>query len=419
MLYHLFEYLDKHYTFLGHNLYSYVSFRVGLTLILSILLSAFLGKRIIRFLQSRQIGEVVRDLGLAGQLEKKGTPTMGGIIILIAILVPTLLFAKLSNTYIILMLITTLLMGGVGFLDDWLKLLKKNKDGLNGWFKVLAQVVLGVIVGLTLWLSPSTQIKSNKEIINDQGQKEIVFSKVEEHSLNTTIPFSKSHNLDYLDLLPFEGETAEVLGIVLFILVTTFIVTLTSNAVNLTDGLDGLATGSSAIVGAVLGVLAYVSSHYGMARYLDIMFIPRAEELTIFCAAFVGATLGFLWYNSFPAQVFMGDTGSLALGGIIGVLAIVIRKELLLFLLCGVFFAEALSVVIQVLYFKYTRFKRGEGERVFRMTPIHHHYQKDSRNFKCLFNKPKNPIHEAKITMRFFLIGIVLAIATLVTLKIR
>ncbi len=414
MFYHLFKYLDQHYTFWGHNLYAYTSFRVALTIVLSIILTTILGRKIIYFLQKKQVGEEIRDLGLAGQIEKKGTPTMGGLIIIMSILVPILLFSDLTNIYIILMIITTVLMGGLGFLDDYLKKKYKNKDGLNGWFKILGQVTLGIIVGLTLWLSPQAKIKDQ---VSDPAKLEETLDVTE--SLNTTVPFIKSHNLDYMDILPLDGEVGKAAGILLFIFVTTFLVTLTSNAVNLTDGLDGLAAGSTAIVGAVLGVFAYVSSHIGMASYLNVMFIPGAEELTIFAAALVGATLGFLWYNSFPAQVFMGDTGSLCLGGIIGVMAILIRKELLLFLLCGVFFMEALSVVIQVAYFKYTKRKYGEGRRVFRMSPLHHHYQKDSKNFKCLFNKPKNPLHEAKITMRFFLIGIILAVLTLITMKIR
>ncbi len=418
MLYHLFEYLSK-YNFPGHNLYSYVSFRVGLTLIISIILTAILGQRIIRFLQRQQIGEEIRNLGLQGQMEKRGTPTMGGLIIILAILVPTLLFAKLTNIYIILMIITTVLMGALGFLDDWLKKLKKNKDGLNGWYKIIVQVILGAIVGITLWQSPDVVIKQNKEITLENGTKAIRFTEEASKSFETTIPFIKHNTLDYLDVLPFDGTVGQVMGILFFIGVTIFIVTLTSNAVNLTDGLDGLATGLSAIVGVVLGVFAYISSHYGMASYLDIMFIPRAEELTIFAAAFVGATLGFLWYNSYPAQVFMGDTGSLCLGGIIGVFAILVRKELLLFLLCGVFFAEALSVVIQVAYFKYTKRKTGEGKRIFRMTPLHHHYQKEAKESNCYYNKPETALPEPKITMRFFLIGIILAILTLVTLKIR
>ncbi len=418
MLYHLFEFLSK-YNFPGHNLYSYISFRVSLTIILSIILTAVLGQRIIRYLQRQQIGEEIRDLGLEGQMSKKGTPTMGGIIIILSIMIPTLLFAKLTNVYTILMLITTVLMGALGFLDDYLKKKKQNKEGLNGWFKILGQVILGIIVGVTLWKSPDVVIKEHNKTAIEQRLTTQSFSTESVKSFETTIPFTKSHSLDYLKVLPFEGETAELLGILFFICVTIFIVTLTSNAVNLTDGLDGLATGLSAIVGIVLGIFAYVSSHYGMAGYLNIMYIPHAEELTIFAAAFVGATLGFLWYNSFPAQVFMGDTGSLCLGGIIGVFAVLVRKELLLFLLCGVFFAEALTVVLQVVYFKYTKKKYGEGKRIFRMSPLHHHYQKDSRDSKCLYNSPKNPIPEAKITMRFLLIGIILAIATLVTLKIR
>ncbi len=417
MLYHLFEYLSQ-FDFPGHNLYSYTSVRVALTLIVSILLTAIFGKRIIRFLQRQQIGEEIRELGLEGQMQKKGTPTMGGLIIITAILVPTLLFANLSNIYIILMLITTLMMGGLGFVDDWLKKQKKNKDGLNGWYKIVVQVLLGIIVGVTLWKSPDVVIKQQTKAVIENGVEKLHFGEAVK-SFETTLPFIKSHSLDYMDILPFDGAFGEFMGIALFIIFTVLLITLTSNAVNLTDGLDGLAAGLSAIVGMVLGVFAYVSSHYGMAGYLDLMFVPSAQELTIFAAAFVGATLGFLWYNSFPAQVFMGDTGSLCLGGIIGVFAVLVRKELLLFLLCGVFFMEAFSVVAQVAYFKYTKKKYGEGRRIFRMTPLHHHYQKEAKDSTALFNKPKAAIPEAKITMRFFLIGIVLAIATLVTLKIR
>lgn len=419
MLYYIFNLLNE-WGIPGSRLFTYVSFRVGVTLILALLITTVLGYRIIRRLQALQIGESIRDLGLEGQLSKRGTPTMGGLIIILAILVPVLLFARLGNIYIILMLLTTVLMGLLGFLDDYIKVFKKNKEGLAGKYKIVGQVLLGLIVGIALYASPAAVIKKNSEITMHNGVREVVFQQVETKSTQTSIPFLKDNNLDYSEILPLDGPAKTIAGWTIFIAMTVFIVTMLSNCVNLTDGIDGLASGSSAIVGVVLGVLAYVSSHYQMAGYLNIMFIPGAEELAIFAAAFVGATLGFLWYNSFPAQVFMGDTGSLTLGGIIGVFAILIRKELLLPILCGVFILEGISVIVQVMYFKYTKRKYGEGRRIFRMSPLHHHYQKGGDSgIQCLWNKPRTALPEAKITMRFFLIGIMLAALSLVTLKMR
>lgn len=419
MLYHLFDWLHR-LDFPFSRLFTYVSVRVGLTFILALLITTVLGHRIIRRLQRLQIGEEIRNLGLEGQLAKKGTPTMGGVIIFLAILLPTLLFARLDNVYIILMIITTLLMCSLGFLDDYIKVFKKNKEGLAGRYKIVGQVLLGLIVGVTLYISPATVIKENSEVIHQDGAKRVVFTQIDTKSTQTTMPFFKNNNLDYSELLPIDGAAKQVVGWAIFIGMTAFIVTMLSNCVNLTDGIDGLASGLSAIVGVALGVLAYVSSHFQMAGYLNIMYIVGAEELVVFAAAFVGATLGFLWYNSYPAQVFMGDTGSLMLGGIIGVFALLIRKELLLPILCGVFIMEGISVILQVFYFKYTKRKYGEGKRIFRMSPLHHHYQKGADSgIACLWNKPRTALPEAKITMRFFLIGIMLAALALVTLKMR
>lgn len=419
MLYHLFDWLHR-LDFPFSRLFTYVSVRVGLTFILALLITTVLGHRIIRRLQRLQIGEEIRNLGLEGQLAKKGTPTMGGVIIFLAILLPTLLFARLDNVYIILMIITTLLMCSLGFLDDYIKVFKKNKEGLAGRYKIVGQVLLGLIVGVTLYISPATVIKENSEVIHQDGAKRVVFTQIDTKSTQTTMPFFKNNNLDYSEILPIDGAAKQVVGWAIFIAMTAFIVTMLSNCVNLTDGIDGLASGLSAIVGVALGVLAYVSSHFQMAGYLNIMYIVGAEELVVFAAAFVGATLGFLWYNSYPAQVFMGDTGSLMLGGIIGVFALLIRKELLLPILCGVFIMEGISVILQVFYFKYTKRKYGEGRRIFRMSPLHHHYQKGADSgIACLWNKPRTALPEAKITMRFFLIGIMLAALALVTLKMR
>lgn len=420
MIYYLFNFLDQ-LDFPGAGMFKYVSFRAALALVFSLLISTIIGRRIIDKLQKKQIGEVVRNLGLEGQLSKKGTPTMGGIIIIISILVPLLLFARLDNVYIILMFITTVWLGLLGFLDDYIKVFKKDKEGLRGKFKIIAQVGLGLIVGLTLYLSPDVIIKENVEIRNSEGIIERVSYTAEGvKSTQTTIPFVKNNNLDYEDLVSFMGDYAEPAAWILFVMVVIFIVTAVSNGANLTDGLDGLAAGSTAIIGVTLGILAYVSGHTEFASYLNIMFIPGSQELVIYAAAFIGATIGFLWYNSYPAQVFMGDTGSLTLGGIIGVFAVIIHKELLLPILCGIFFVESLSVMLQVTYFKFTKKKYGEGKRIFKMTPLHHHFQKTGNSgIQAIFQKPVGSIPESKIVVRFWIIGIILAVLTLATLKMR
>ncbi|MCZ4693828.1 phospho-N-acetylmuramoyl-pentapeptide-transferase [Ancylomarina euxinus] len=417
MLYYLFKFLHE-LDFPGAGMFDYISFRAALSIITSLLIATVFGKRIIYYLQKQQIGEVVRDLGLAGQIEKKGTPTMGGIIILISILVPVLLFAKLDNIYIILMIITTVWLGLIGFIDDYIKVFKKDKEGLKGRFKIAGQVGLGLIVGLTLYLNDDVVIRERANIYDIGTKTEIVDEGFvadradatamtkDIKSTKTTIPFFKNNEFDYESLVRFGGEYSSILAWILFIIVTIFIVTAVSNGANMTDGLDGLATGTSAIIGATLGILAYLSGHLVYASYLNIMYIPHSGELVVYIAAFIGSTIGFLWYNSYPAQVFMGDTGSLSLGGIIAVLAIIIHKELLIPVLCGIFLVENISVMMQVSWFKYTRKRYGEGRRIFRMAPLHHHYQ--------LKGYP-----EAKIVTRFWIIGILLAVITIVTLKIR
>lgn len=422
MIYHLVDFLsDQGIVFPFSRLFTYVSFRVGMAIILSLLISTIWGGRLIKYLRRRQIGELVRDLGLEGEQTKKGTPTMGGIIIILAILIPTLLFARLDNIYIILMIVTTILMGLLGFADDYIKVFKKDKNGLKEHYKIFGQVVLGLIVGATLYLSPSVVIKRNSEIVREGNTREIRFETTDTKSFQTSVPFVKDNNLDYSEILPIDDPgVKKILGVTIFIMMTVVVVMLLSNGVNLTDGVDGLASGSSAIVGVVLGILAYVSSHHDMAGYLNTMFIPGAEELVIFASTLVGATVGFLWYNSYPAQVFMGDTGSLALGGIIGVFAILIRKELLLPILCGVFIAEFTSSFIQRFYYKYTRYRTGTGVRVFKMAPLHHHFQlPGGAATNSLLKRPVDKVPEAKLTMRFWLIGIILAVLTIVTLKIR
>ena len=422
MIYHLVDFLsDQGIVFPFSRLFTYVSFRVGMAIILSLLISTIWGGRLIKYLRRRQIGELVRDLGLEGEQTKKGTPTMGGIIIILAILIPTLLFARLDNIYIILMIVTTILMGLLGFADDYIKVFKKDKNGLKEHYKIFGQIVLGLIVGVTLYLSPSVVIKRNSEIVREGNTREIRFETTDTKSFQTSVPFVKDNNLDYSEILPIDDPgVKKILGVTIFIMMTVVVVMLLSNGVNLTDGVDGLASGSSAIVGVVLGILAYVSSHHDMAGYLNTMFIPGAEELVIFAATLVGATVGFLWYNSYPAQVFMGDTGSLALGGIIGVFAILIRKELLLPILCGVFIAEFTSSFIQRFYYKYTRYRTGTGVRVFKMAPLHHHFQlPGGAATNSLLKRPVDKVPEAKLTMRFWLIGIILAVLTIVTLKIR
>ncbi|MDR0843762.1 MAG: phospho-N-acetylmuramoyl-pentapeptide-transferase [Tannerella sp.] len=418
MLYYLFDYLDK-LDFPGAGMMHYISFRSAMTLILSLLISTIIGRRIIQKLQRLQIGETVRDLGLEGQMKKCGTPTMGGIIIIIAIIVPVLLFAKLSNIYIILMLITTVWLGCIGFLDDYIKVFRKNKKGLNGRFKIVGQVGLGLIVGLALYLSPNAVMRENVEIRQDDVITDVVYNQTVK-STQTTIPFLKNNNFDYRNLVSFMPSHRTAATWIIFVFITIFIVTAVSNGANLSDGLDGLAAGSSAIIGVALGILAYVSSHLKYATYLNIMYIPGCEELAIFAGAFIGATIGFLWYNAYPAQVFMGDTGSLTLGGIIAVFAIIIHKELLLPILCGIFFAENVSVMMQVSYFKYTKKKYGEGKRIFKMTPLHHHFQKQGNaGIEALIQRPLMPIPESKIVVRFWLIGIILAVLTIATLKMR
>ena len=419
MLYYLFNFLDQ-LDFPGAGMFKYVSFRSGLALLLSLFISTAIGRRIINRLQMLQIGETVRNLGLEGQMSKKGTPTMGGIIIIIAILVPTILCAKLNNIYLLLMIVTTLWLGSIGFLDDYIKVFRKNKEGLHGRFKIVGQVGLGLIVGVTLYLSPDVVIKENMEVRRNNIIEEVNYHQVETKSTKTTIPFLKNNNFDYAKLVDWAGEYKVEAAWLVFVLMTIFVVTAVSNGANLTDGLDGLAAGSSAIIGVALGVLAYMSSHFEFASFLNIMFIPGAEELVVFAAAFIGATVGFLWYNSYPAQVFMGDTGSLTLGGIIAVFAIIIRKELLIPILCGIFFAESISVMMQVAYFKYTKKKYGVGKRIFKMTPLHHHFQKPGNaGIEALFQKPFNVVPESKIVVRFWLIGIILSVITIVTLKMR
>jgi len=419
MLYYLFNYLDQ-LDFPGAGMFKYVSFRSGLAVILSLFISTTIGRRIIDKLQRHQIGETIRNLGLEGQMAKKGTPTMGGIIIIIAILIPTLLCARLNNVYVMLMLITTVWLGGLGFADDYIKVFKKDKEGMHGRFKIVGQVGLGLIVGLVLYLSPNVVIRENMEVRHDNVIKEVRYHPVETKSTKTTIPFVKNNNFDYAQLVSWAGKYKSEAAWLVFVLMTIFLVTAVSNGANLTDGLDGLAAGTSAIIGVALGILAYMSAHFEFASFLNIMFIPGAEELVVFASAFIGATIGFLWYNSFPAQVFMGDTGSLTLGGIIAVFSIIIRKELLIPILCGIFLAESLSVIIQVVYFKYTKRRYGEGRRVFKMTPLHHHFQKPGNaGIQALIQKPFNVIPESKIVVRFWLIGIILAVITIVTLKMR
>ena len=421
MLYHLFQYLENIFIFPGAHLFNYISFRTGLAFILALLISTIFGRKIIDFLQKKQIGETIRDLGLEGQMKKKGTPTMGGIIIIIAILVPTLLLANLTNTYILLMLITTVWLGLIGFLDDFMKLSKKNKDGLNGRFKIVGQIGLGLIVGLTMYMSSDVVIRENIEIKGLTHRVErVVYAKHDIKSTLTTIPFVKNNNLNYAGAFNWAGDKAQRYGWILFVLVSIFIVTAVSNGANLTDGLDGLATGSSAIMGVILGILAYVSGNVNYSGYLNIMYLPGTGELLIFAGAFIGATIGFLWYNAYPAQIFMGDTGSLTLGGLIAVFAIAIRKELLIPILCGVFLVENLSVMVQVAYFKYTKKRFGEGKRVFKMTPLHHHYQKaGNAGIQAIFQRPINAMPESRIVIRFWIVGIILAAITIITLKIR
>ncbi|MEE1297120.1 MAG: phospho-N-acetylmuramoyl-pentapeptide-transferase [Muribaculaceae bacterium] len=420
----MFYYLTKllaDYDLPGARLMDYITFRSGVALILSLFISMVIGKKIIEKLQLMQVGEIVRDLGLEGQMSKKGTPTMGGIIIIISIIIPCLLIGKLENIYMILMIISTLWLGALGFADDYIKVAHHDKDGLKGKFKVIGQVGLGLIVGFTMYLSPDIVMRENIEVENKTSHEMVVEHKAENiKSTQTTIPFVKNNNFDYAYLTKWMGKHAQTGGWIVFILVTIFVITAVSNGANLTDGLDGLATGTSAIIGTSLAIMCYLGGNVIYSSYLNIMYIPGSEELVVYAAAFIGATIGFLWYNSFPAQVFMGDTGSLTLGGIIAVFAILIRKELLIPILCGIFLVENLSVVMQVSYFKYTKKKYGEGRRIFKMTPLHHHFQtQGTAESKVLFKKPYNALPESKIVMRFFLVAIFLAVITFVTLKIR
>lgn len=412
MLYYIFQYL-KDLGVPGAGVFQYISFRAGLAAIISLVFSTIIGRRIINYLRDKQIGETIRDLGLEGQNEKKNTPTMGGIIIIASILLPVLLLNRLDNVYIILMIVTTLWLGAIGFLDDYIKVFRKNKEGLAGRFKVFGQVGLGVIVAATMYFSDDVKV-SNTQVSSGNIENIAYDNQIKDDSKSidyikapvTSVPFFKNNRFDYRDLTSWMGEYGDTVAWILFGLVVIFIVTSVSNGCNLTDGLDGLCTGTSAIIGTALGILAYVSSHMYNAMYLNIMYIPNSAELVVFIAAFMGATIGFLWYNANPAQVFMGDTGSLTIGGIIAVFAILIRIELLLPILCGIFLVEAVSVMLQVSYFKMTKKKYGEGRRLFLMAPLHHHYQKKG-------------IKEVKLVTRFWLVGIILAIITLVTLKIR
>ncbi|QIE60392.1 phospho-N-acetylmuramoyl-pentapeptide-transferase [Rasiella rasia] len=410
MLYYLFEFLEKNYQMPGASLFGFITFRAALAVITSLIIATFFGKKIIRILQRKQMGEQIRDLGLEGQNEKAGTPTMGGLIIILATLVPVLLFARLENIYVIMLIVTTLWMGAIGFLDDYLKKFKKDKAGLPGKFKVIGQVGLGIFVGAVMFFHPDVTIKREK--VNPVNSQEAITqnSPIEfynaERSLQTTIPFVKENEFNYESLVGWMGDTAKDYVWLVFIPIVIFIITAVSNGANLTDGIDGLAAGTSAIIAVTLALFAWVSGNVVFSDYLNVMYIPNTGEVTIFITAFVGALIGFLWYNAYPAQVFMGDTGSLTIGGIIAVLAIIIRKELLIPLLCGVFLMENISVVMQVGWFKYTRKRFGEGRRIFRMSPLHHHYQVKG-------------FHESKIVTRFWIVGIFLAILTIVTLKIR
>ncbi|MDP2527622.1 phospho-N-acetylmuramoyl-pentapeptide-transferase [Maribacter dokdonensis] len=406
MLTYLFEYLEKQYQLPGATLFQFSTFRAAMAILFSLMIATVYGKRVILFLQKQQVGETIRDLGLDGQKQKAGTPTMGGVIIIMSTLIPVLLFARLENIYIMLLTFTMLWMGAIGFLDDYIKVFKKNKEGLKGRFKVLGQVTLGLIVGAVLYFHPEVTMRDHdKTIITQEYTVEQVKGE-EIKSTMTTVPFFKNNEFDYSNLISWAGEGAKEYAWLLFIPIIILIVTAVSNGANLTDGIDGLAAGTSAIIVFTLGIFALVSGNIIFSDYLDIMYIPRVGELLIFITAFVGALIGFLWYNAFPAQVFMGDTGSLTIGGVIAVIAIIVRKELLIPVLCGIFFAESLSVMMQVGYFKYTKKKFGEGRRIFLMSPLHHHYQKKG-------------YHESKIVTRFWIVGILLAIVTIVTLKIR
>jgi phospho-N-acetylmuramoyl-pentapeptide-transferase len=413
MLYYLFSYLNKNYSIPGAGVFQYITFRMAMAVIVSLLVTTVYGRRLIDYLRFKQVGETVRNLGLEGQMQKSGTPTMGGIIILLGILIPTLLFAKLENIYIIMMLVTTVWLGAIGFLDDYIKVFKKNKEGLAGKFKITGQVGLALFIGWTMYFNTTITMRQEVKLpvkydvpvdFHMRGDKQVLTQDVK--STKTTMPFYKNNEFDYAKVLKFMGHGYEQYGLLVFMFFVIIIITFISNGANITDGIDGLATGTSAIIGLTLAILAYVSGNTMIADYLNIMYIPNSGELVIFAGAFVGACVGFLWYNSYPAQVFMGDTGSLAIGGIIAVFAILIRKELLIPVLCGIFVIENMSVIIQVSWFKFTKKRFGEGRRVFLMAPLHHHYQK--RGF-----------HESKIVTRFWIICIMLAIITVITLKLR
>ena len=408
MLYYLFDFLHKEFNIPGSGMFQYTSFRAAMAILTALLIAMFFGKKIINYLRKEQLGETVRDLGLEGQKEKQGTPTMGGIIIILATIIPVLLFAKLDNIYIIILLVSTLWLGAIGFLDDYIKVFRKNKEGLAGKFKVLGQVGLGLFVGAMIYFSPDVTLKHH--VHSEPGTvvgSQIVKFGEEEKSIDTTVPFFKNNEFNYGELLFWMDNSGKIkYEWIVFLLAVIIIITAVSNGANLTDGIDGLAAGSSAIIVAALALFAFVSGNIIFADYLNIVFIPRTEEVVIFCMAFSGGLIGFLWYNTYPAQVFMGDTGSLTIGGLIAVIAIIIRKELMLPVLCGIFFAESLSVMMQVSYFKYTKKKFGEGRRIFLMSPLHHHFQKEG-------------YHESKIVNRMLIIGFMLAVITIITLKIR
>ena len=410
MLYYLFEYFDKTLDVPGTGVFQYITFRSALAFMLSLLLSTIYGKRVINFLRRQQVGETVRELGLAGQNEKAGTPTMGGLIIIFATLLPVLLFARLHNIYIVLLIVTTLWMGTIGFVDDYIKIFKKDKQGLKGIFKVIGQVGLGIIVGAVLYFNPAVTVRTDTgrtDVFKTASNSTVIVpAGIEEKSTATTIPFVKNNEFDYAEVLSFMGDGYEKWAWLIFIPVVIFIITAVSNGANLTDGIDGLAAGTSAISVLALGIFTFVSGNIIFSNYLNIMYIPNSGEMTVFISAFVGALIGFLWYNSYPASVFMGDTGSLTIGGIIAVLAIAVRKEILIVLFCGIFLAESASVIIQVSYFKYTKKRFGEGRRIFLMSPLHHHYQKKG-------------YHESKIVTRFWIVAVMLAILSIITLKLR
>ena len=423
MLYYLFRFLDQ-YDIPGAHIWAYISFRSLLTLILSLIISAWFGEKFIKYMKRRNISEVQRDASIDPfGVEKKGVPTMGGIIIIVSILLPVLLLGRMRNIYLILMIVTTVWLGFLGFLDDYIKIFRRNKEGLKGKYKIVGQVSIGLIVGLVLYFSPDAVMRENVSM-ERQGQEMVVKHKSKaEKSLNTTIPFIKNHNLDYAEIMAFCGKYKEAAGWILFVVMTIIVVTAVSNGANLNDGMDGMCAGNSAVIGVALGILAYVSSHIEYAAYLNIMYIQGSEELVVFICAFVGAMIGFLWYNAYPAQVFMGDTGSLTIGGIIAVCAIIIHKELMLPILCGIFFVESLSVIIQTQWFKYQK-RKGQRVRVFRATPIHDNFRKldshlDATSRYIFKSWPHRPFHESKITIRFWIVTIIMAALTIITLKIR